>query len=70
MLHGPNRNMVLRHQHGLNWLTRTWASSWPSIVTKAMDINIDPGSFRTIDPDMFLGISSFGSVDFFSQPIL
>lgn len=54
--------MALGHQYGLRSLTRPWASAQPSVVSEAMDINIDSGCSWTMDPEMAFGSSSGSDV--------
>lgn len=63
---GPGGSMALRHQHGLRWLYRPQASAWPSVVTEAMDINLDPSCYRATNLDIAIG-SSLG-MDVFMAP--
>lgn len=47
--------MALRDQNRLRWLTRPQSSSWPSVVTEALDVNTDPGYFRGMGPGIAPG---------------
>ena len=51
---GPGSNMALMCQHGHRLQPRLWASLWPLVAPQTVDINIDPGCGRTMDPDMVL----------------
>ncbi|KAL6073616.1 hypothetical protein STEG23_027917 [Scotinomys teguina] len=55
--YGPGIILILRHQHGLKWLTRPLALAQHSMVSGAIDINTDPGRHRATEPDMALGSS-------------
>lgn len=57
----PSEGMALKYQHSLRWQPRCWASSWPSIITGAMDIGTDPGYGRVTDLDLALGSSGPGA---------
>ena len=48
---GPRGSMVLREQHGLRLMIRPQVSAQSSVVTGAMDIIIDSGCCRAMDPD-------------------
>lgn len=47
-----------RHQHGFRWQIRPWTSTWPLVVTFAIDIYLAidihtvPGLSRTIKTNM------------------
>lgn len=45
----PEVAMAFRHKHELRWLTRLQASTGPSEVIEAMDVNTDPGCCRAMD---------------------
>lgn len=47
----------LGHQFGHREWPRFWASTGPSVVTEATNIDTDSGYSRTTDPDMDLGNS-------------
>lgn len=42
------------HQQGFIWQYRPRTSTWPSVVTLGMDINMGPGCSKTLDPAMIL----------------
>lgn len=52
--HGPRQSMALRHQHCPRWQIRPRSSSWPSMITEALDNNPDPGCYRVTDSDIAL----------------
>lgn len=56
---GPGIGVPHGHQHGSKLQNRPQISTWPLVLTQAMDINIDPGYNRIMDPDMSFG----GSID-------
>lgn len=43
-----------RHHHGFSPQHRLQTTTWPLVVTWAMDINTDPSYSRTLDPDIAL----------------
>ncbi|KAL6092601.1 hypothetical protein STEG23_028835 [Scotinomys teguina] len=55
--HGPSGHMALGQQHGHRFQPRPRTSVWPMVATQATDINMDPGYYRTIDPDKVLSSS-------------
>ncbi|KAL6066565.1 hypothetical protein STEG23_016520, partial [Scotinomys teguina] len=56
--HGHDGSMALGHQHGLGQLIISRASTWPSVITEAMDINTIPDCYQAKDADMALGKTS------------
>lgn len=49
--HALHNRVALKHQHGPKW-PRPLASTWPLIVSVAMNSNTDSGCSRVIDPDV------------------
>lgn len=50
----PGGRAGCSHQHGSRLQQGSWTSSWPFMVTCATDINTDPSSSRTRNPEMAL----------------
>lgn len=52
---GSSGSIALRQQHGFRRQPKPWTSTWFSVITRAMDINTDPGCSGILAPDMTFG---------------
>lgn len=46
---------VLRHQHGFSRQPSPQTFTWSLMITRALDINVDPSCSKTMEPDTVLG---------------
>jgi hypothetical protein len=51
----PGGNLAYEYQQGCRHYNRPGTSAWPFMVTWSVDINLDLGCSRTLNPDMDLG---------------